>query len=40
MKKFILGYVIGSVLSSIATDYLVRTELFLKLTNKYTKRCN
>lgn len=35
MNKFIFGYVIGSIISSIATDYLVRTEIFLKLTDKY-----
>lgn len=35
MKKFILGYVIGSIISSMATDYLVRTEIFMKLTDKY-----
>lgn len=35
MKKFCLGYIIGSVLSSIVTDYLVRTEIFYKLTSKY-----
>lgn len=38
MKKFIIGYVIGSVLSSIATDYLVRQEIFFKLTDKMCKR--
>lgn len=34
MKKFILGYFVGSVLGCIVTDYLVRTEIFLKLTSK------
>lgn len=35
MKKFFLGYVVGSVLATIATDYLVRTEIFMRLTQKY-----
>lgn len=35
MKKFFLGYIIGSVLSSIVTDYFVRSEIFFKLTSKY-----
>lgn len=34
MKKFILGYVIGSIISSVATDYLVRTEIFMNLAQK------
>lgn len=35
MKKFFLGYVIGGVFATIVTDYLVRTEIFMKLTQKY-----
>lgn len=38
MKKFILGYVIGSILSAFATDYLVRQDIYFKLTDKMTKR--
>lgn len=34
MKKFILGYLIGSFISSMATDYLVRTEIFMKLAQR------
>lgn len=37
MKKFILGYVIGSIISSMATDYLVRTEIFMKLAQRGLK---
>lgn len=37
MNKFLLGYAIGSILSSIATDYLVRTEIFMKLTERSFK---
>ena len=35
MKKFCLGYLISGVLTAIVTDYLVRTEIFFKLTSKY-----
>lgn len=34
MKKFLLGYFLGSVISCYFTDYMVRTEIFLKLTQR------
>ena len=38
MKKFILGYIIGGVLSSIATEYYVKSQLYIKLTQKYNTK--
>ena len=37
MKEFIFGYILGSTLSYFATDYLVRQEIFFKLTNHIGK---
>ncbi len=34
MKKFLLGYLVGSVIASYVTDYLVRTEIFIKLIER------
>jgi len=34
MKKFLLGYFIGGIMSAIATDYIVRSQIYFKLTQK------
>lgn len=34
MKKFLLGYFFGSVISCYFTDYIVRTELFSKFMQR------
>lgn len=35
MKKFVLGYIVGGIISSIATEYYVKTQLYMKLSQKY-----
>ena len=37
MKKFLLGYFIGGIISAIATDYVVRTQIYMALTEKSKK---
>lgn len=34
MKKFLLGYFIGGLVGYIGGDYMARTEIFMKLTNR------
>lgn len=37
MKKFILGYMVGSILSALVTDYIVRSEIYINLNEKKRK---
>ena len=34
MKKFIFGFIAGGFISYLITDYSVRTEIFMKSTEK------
>lgn len=34
MKKFIFGFLFGASISSVVTDYLVRYDIYYRLTNR------
>lgn len=38
MKKFIIGYFVGAILSSIATEYIVKQNIYTNFLEKRLKQ--